>query len=130
MSKSLVTKTVLILTITYMVSAAAAGPSLTLEDQAGGSGTVVIKSLTLDKPGFVVIHKDGGGKPGPVIGHSDVLAAGTHSDVKVTFDNTQAGDRVFPMLHYDDGNGKYEFPGPDGPVKADGKVLVGPVNWK
>ena len=130
MNRYLAAKTLLAVSLTYAVSATAGGSSLTLEDQAGGNGMVVIKSLTLDKPGFVVIHKDGGGKPGPVIGHSDVLPAGTHNDVKVNFDKAQGGDRVFPMLHYDDGNGKYEFPGPDGPVKAGGKVLVGPVNWK
>ncbi len=109
--------------------ASADQPSLTLEDQPLGD-TVIIKALTLDKPGFVVIHKDGGGKPGPVIGNSDVIEAGSYEDFEVEFDTAQAGERVFPMLHYDDGNGVYEFPGPDGPVKAGDKVLVGPVNWK
>lgn len=129
MNKHLATSTLLLAAMAYTVFAAAAGPSLTLEDQPRGD-SVTIKSLTLDKPGFVVIHKDGGGKPGPVIANSALLAAGTHTDVKVAIDAAQAGERVFPMLHYDDGNGKYEFPGPDGPVKAGGKVLVGPVNWK
>jgi len=123
------TNTLLALSITFATTVNGAGPSLTLEDQPRGDG-VIIKSMTLDKPGFVVIHKDGGGKPGPVIGHSPVMAAGTHENVKVDFDNAQAGARVFPMLHYDNGDGQYQFPGPDGPVKANGKVLVGPVNWK
>jgi len=123
------TNTLLALSMTFATSVNAAQPSLTLEDQPRGEG-VIIKSMTLDKPGFVVIHKDGGGKPGPVIGHSALISAGTHENVKVMFDSAQAGERVFPMLHYDDGDGQYKFPGPDGPVKADGKVLVGPVNWK
>ncbi len=86
--------------------------------------------MTLDKPGYVVVHKDGGGKPGPVIGRSELMPAGSYNNVKVSFDSSQAGTGVFAMLHYDDGNGKYEFPGADGPVKTNGKVLVGPVNWK
>lgn len=129
MNKHLAASAFIAATMVNSIAASAAQPSLTLEDQPRGDG-VMIKSLTLDKPGFVVVHKDGGGKPGPVIGNSKVIPAGTFNNVKVPFDSAQAGARVFPMLHYDNGNGIYEFPGPDGPVKVDGKVLVGPVNWK
>lgn len=106
-----------------------AAASLTLTDQPSGAA-VVISSFTLDKPGYVVIHKDGGGAPGPVIGVSEVIAPGTYTDYQVAIDASQAGTAVFPMLHYDNGNGAYEFPGPDVPVKVGDKVLVGKVTWR
>jgi hypothetical protein len=74
------------------------------------------------------MEKDG--KPGPVIGHSDLIQPGTHKNYSVAIDATMAGSAVFPMLHYDNGDGVYEFPGADGPAKADDKVVVGKVTWQ
>ena len=105
-------------------------PSLSLADQPRSDGVVMIDALTLDKPGYVVIHKDADGKPGPVIGQSAVIDAGKHENYRVEFDASEAGAAVFPMLHYDNGDGVYEFPGPDGPVVVGGNVLVGKVTWQ
>jgi hypothetical protein len=105
--------------------------SLMLADQPAGTGSsVVIEELTLDKPGFVVIHQEADGKPGPVIGHSDLIVPGSYKNYSVGIDSTMAGSAVYPMLHYDNGDGNYEFPGPDGPVKVDDKVVMGKVNWQ
>ena len=112
------------------MDAAPGTPGMKLSDQKLSGDTITIDKVELDRPGFVVIHKDGGGKPGPVIGHSALLDAGVHRNVAVEIDAGQADGRAFPMLHYDNGDGAYEFPGPDGPVKVDGKVLVGPVNLR
>ena len=107
--------------------------ALTLSDQDGDGTSVIVDSVDLPSAGFVAIHGDGGGSPGPVIGVSDLLPAGTSSDVVVTFGEplTESGT-VFPMVHIDtDGNGVYEFgvvEGADGPgVTAGGEVAVGPV---
>ena len=105
-------------------------PSLSLVDQPGGGDTVMITLLTLDKPGYVVVHKDNEGKPGPVIGQSELIEPGTYANYPVFIDAEQAGAAVFPMLHYDNGDGVYEFPGPDVPVTADGQVVVGRVLWQ
>lgn len=107
--------------------------SLTLADQDGDGTSVIIGSVDLPSAGFVAIHGDGGGSPGPVIGASDLLPAGTSDEVIVTFAEplTESGT-VFPMVHIDtDSNGVYEFgavEGADGPgVTGGGDVAVGPV---
>lgn len=107
--------------------------TLTLGDQDGDGTVVVIDAVDLPADGFVAIHGDGGGSPGPVIGVSDLLPAGATSDVTVTLDETlDATGVVFPMVHIDtNANGIYEFgtvEGVDGPgVTADGDVAVGPL---
>jgi plastocyanin len=107
--------------------------SLTLSDQDGDGTSVTIDAVDLPADGFVAIHGDGGGSPGPVIGVSGLLPAGEATDVTITLDPalTETG-LVFPMVHIDtDSNGIYEFgtvDGVDGPgVTADGDVAVGPV---
>ncbi|MGH8874985.1 MAG: COG4315 family predicted lipoprotein [Acidimicrobiia bacterium] len=108
------------------------GPSeLVFEDQESDGSAVVVASVTLPSPGFVAIHGNADGAPGPVIGHSDLLAVGTTTDLTVTLDEPlSATDMVFPMVHIDiNGNGEYEFFPPDvvidGPgTFADGEVAV------
>lgn len=105
--------------------------SIDISDQTGDGTTVMIDSVTLPNGGFVAIHSDDGGAPGPVIGVSELLPAGTSEDVEVTLDTPLDADAtIFPMAHIDDGNGTYEFPGPDGPATdADGNVVVAPMNY-
>jgi len=111
------------------------GPSdLTLEDQEGDGSTVLIASVTLPVPGYVVVHGDGGGSPGPVIGHSDLLPAGESADVIILLDEPlTASGTVFPMVHIDaDSDGVYEFFPPDDTTDvpgtfADGSVAVAPL---
>jgi predicted lipoprotein with Yx(FWY)xxD motif len=111
------------------------GPTeLEVEPQESDGTTVTIASVTLPAPGFVAIHGDGGGSPGAVIGHSDLLPEGTSTAVGVTLDEPLAGDAtLYPMAHIDvDGDGVYEFFPPDetvdGPATfADGSVAVLPM---
>lgn len=112
----------------------ATGPaSLTLSDQSGDGTSVTVDAVELPSAGFIAVHGDGGGSPGPVIGVSDLLPAGTSDGVVVALDDPlTATGTVFPMVHIDtDGNGVYEFgavEGVDGPgVTAEGDVAVGPV---
>lgn len=105
-------------------------PALVVRSQPKGSGgSVEIASLTLAEPGYVVVHANDGGKPGAVIGRTELIDAGTHENVSVQIDPTRAGDRVYPMLHTDDGDGVYEFPGADAPTTFGGSVVVAPVDW-
>ena len=104
--------------------------SVTFDAQESDGTTITVASVELPSPGFIAVHADGGGSPGPVIGHSDLLPAGTSSDVAITLDEPLAGDTaLFPMAHIDtDGNGLYEFgavEGVDGPaLTAEGDVAV------
>lgn len=103
----------------------AMGPAeLVVEDQSGDGTTVVVASVTLPSDGFIAVHADGGGSPGPVIGHSELLAAGESTEVEVVLDEPLTADAtVFPMAHIDtNGNGTYDFDPPD--VTDDGPALL------
>ncbi|MDX1689503.1 MAG: hypothetical protein R3290_00630 [Acidimicrobiia bacterium] len=101
------------------------------EEQTSDGTTIVVDTITLPSPGFIAVHGNADGSPGPVIGHSQLLDAGTQSNVAVTLDQPlESSDLVFPMAHIDvNGNGEYEFFPPDttidGPaMTADGEVAV------
>ena len=79
------------------------GPSLTFEDQESNGTAVTVSNVTLDQPGYVVIHDDSlasGQAVDSVIGVSDYLPAGTYDNVTVTlFDvpganYTEEGDQT------------------------------------
>ena len=76
--------------------------------------------------GFIGVHMDLDGKPGPVVGVAQV-EKGTTEDLVVRFDEPVASGAFWPMLHVDDhAIGTYEFPevaGADLPVK-DGEQVV------
>ena len=99
--------------------------------QSSDGSSIVVASVTLPSAGFVAVHSNADGGPGPVIGNSALLAAGTSTDVVVMLDTplTVTG-LVFPMAHIDiDGDGEYTFTPPDNAVDtpagtADGGVAV------
>jgi hypothetical protein len=81
-------------------------------------GTVTISRVTLVKPGFVIIHKaNAQGRPATVIGHSDLLK-GENTNVNIELNEpVSAGDLLFAILHVDDGDGVYNFPQSDPPLR-------------
>jgi len=83
--------------------------------QESDGTTIVVASVTLPAPGFVAVHSNVDGGPGPVIGNSDLLPVGTSENVTITLETPlEATDLVFPMVHIDmNGNGEYEFMPPD-----------------
>jgi len=100
-------------------------PSVTVADQAIVEDSVTIAQVVSDGPGWLVVHADNGGKPGPVLGYSAV-SDGENTDVAVGIDSSDATQTVYAMLHSDAGTvGTYEFPGPDGPVLV-GEQMVSP----
>jgi predicted lipoprotein with Yx(FWY)xxD motif len=102
--------------------------AVTVSDQELGEGnTVTIDTVTADVDGWLVIHAQADGKPGPILGHAPVKA-GDNSSVVVEIDPTGATETLYAMLHVDAGTpGEYEFPGDDGPATdADGNVVTPP----
>lgn len=103
--------------------------SLTANDQTSNGRTLTVASVDLQgaPQGWIAIHADANGKPGPVIG-TQQIQQGQSTDVVVTLDKPVPSGAVYPMLHVDDNTlGTYEFPkvpGADLPVKADGQVVV------
>jgi hypothetical protein len=101
-------------------------PSVTVMDQAIEDSTVVVPGVISDGPGWIVIHADQDGAPGPVIGHS-VVSDGVNTDVSVEIDVNAATETLYAMLHTDSGQiGTYEFPGGDPPVQVEGNIVVKP----
>lgn len=106
--------------------------SVIVEDQMSDGTTIVVKTVELPAAGFIAVHADNGGSPGPVIGHSDLLPAGISEDVTVLLDTALEGiSIVWPMAHIDM-DGEYTFMPPDDAIDIlsiteDGNVAVIPV---
>jgi plastocyanin len=108
--------------------AAGAEPSVTTEDQSlGEENTVTVPLVVAAEAGWIVIHTDQDGGPGPVIGQAAV-EAGENADVEVTIAAAGATETLHAMLHSDTGEaGVYEFPDADPPVQdGDGNVVMEP----
>ncbi|MEA5385769.1 BGTF surface domain-containing protein [Haloarculaceae archaeon H-GB11] len=103
---------------------AAPTASVTFDDQESDGDTVTVPSVTLSDGGFVAIHENNAS--GDVIGSSDYLEAGTHSDVSITLDSTLSEDTTLvAMPHQDtDGDQTYDFPDDDGPYTSNGTAVT------
>jgi hypothetical protein len=112
--------------LTFPINAAS---SITYEGSMDGT-TLTVDSALIDVQGWLVIHDDNDGAPGPVLGQTP-LVAGLNSNIVVELSGDMMSDTVFPMLHVDTGEaGVYEFgavEGADGPVQTDGAVVTGPL---
>ncbi|RME44302.1 MAG: hypothetical protein D6796_11960, partial [Caldilineae bacterium] len=115
-----------LLFVLALPAAAQMTPSVTVSDQAILKGTVTIEKVVSDGPGWIVIHTQKDGKPGPIIGHAAV-SDGENDNVVVQIDATAATATLYAMLHTDAGQvGTYEFPGDDVPVKVGDKIVTPP----
>jgi predicted lipoprotein with Yx(FWY)xxD motif len=104
--------------------AAEVTPSVKVADQAIANDAVTIAQVVSKGPGWIVIHADKNGAPGPVLGHAAVKD-GENLNVVVMLAAEGRTDTLYAMLHTDAGTvGTYEFPGADGPVSVDGKVVT------
>ena len=105
-------------------------PSIDFTGSFDGT-TLTVASAVIDAPGWLAIHDNADGGPGPVIGFAP-LAVGVNTNVQVVLDSAPSADTIFPMLHYDTGEaGVYEFgtvEGADGPVRVGEDVVVGPFD--
>ncbi len=97
-----------------------------------GEPTVRAVSVLLAEPGWLVIHQEADGGPGPVAGVSDPLPAGLSTNVMITLDPALTTPNLWPMLHVDTGEaGVYEFgtvEGADGPVRVNDNVVTFPIS--
>jgi plastocyanin len=102
-------------------------PSVSVEDQEMTNGTVTVTQVVSNGPGWIVIHAQANGNPGPILGYSPVVD-GPNQDVAVEIDAAKATETLYAMLHTDAGvMGTFEFPdGPDNPVKVNDQVVTPP----
>lgn len=102
--------------------------AVSVSDQSLALGnTVAIDNVTADSDGWLVIHAQADGKPGPVLGYAPVVA-GHNEKVTVEIDPSGATETLYAMLHVDAGTpDEYEFPGDDVPATdADGNIVTPP----
>ncbi|MDP3685350.1 MAG: hypothetical protein Q8R32_00795, partial [bacterium] len=112
---------------TTIPSPTALEPLVSVSTQAAGTSVTVDKAM-LAKNGFIAIHTDDKGKPGPVIGNSALLKPGPNTAIAVKLSRrTRNGETLYAMLHTDvNGNGVYEFPGADVPTTDSTGAVIAP----
>ncbi len=99
-------------------------PNVRVYDQRIENDAVIIERVVSQGPGWLVIHADNNGAPGPDLGWT-ALKPGVNWNVRVKIDPAKATPYLWAMLHSDLGVvGKYEYPGPDVPVVVAGKVVM------
>ncbi len=104
--------------------------AIVVEDQAIQDNGVTVARVDVDEAGWLVIHADVNGKPGPVAGHSRV-EAGESKNVMVTVDQSLLTSTLYVMMHRDLGvQNRYEFPGMDVPMKKDDAVITSSFKLK
>lgn len=79
-------------------------PELVIDDQRLPS-IVIIRSVKLTDPGFIVIQKDEDGEPAELIGATGLLAAREIKNLQITLDmNMRKGEFYFATLYVDRDN--------------------------
>jgi len=74
-----------------------------------------VGSAVLAQPGYVVVYRVNSQNETQVIGNTDLLSAGSYSNIVVDLEAGIVKDQtVVAVLHADDGDGEFEFPGSDG----------------
>jgi uncharacterized surface protein with fasciclin (FAS1) repeats len=120
-----------IFVLTVLVAApavfAAFAPDVFTVDQPTIDGRINITRATINEPGWVVIHADVDGAPGPVVGYAP-LPAGISANIPVAIDAAAATTTLHAMLHIDAGAaGVFEYPdGADTPVQRGDTVVMRP----
>lgn len=110
-------------------AAAEASGTVEAENQSSDGTSLTVARVDLDgiDQGFIGVHMDLDGKPGPVVGVAQVKKGST-DELVVSFDKPVASGAFWPMLHVDDNTlGTYEFPkvkGADLPVKDGEKIVM------
>ena len=91
---------------------------LTADDQTAAQ-TATIKEMNYNGNVYVVIYEDDNGVPGKVLGQSEILIEPS-TMVSIDLNRASEPDEILhAMLHFDDGNGVFEFPNSDGPLLDD-----------
>jgi len=108
----------------------AATGTLSAVDQTSNGKSVMVASVDLQaggKGGWVALHADLNGKPGPVK-YEVAVPAGASTNVTIPTPGGIPTGGYWPMLHVDDHTvGTYEFPqvpGADLPAMANGMVVM------
>ncbi len=102
---------------------------LEVTDQALIENKVVVSRVLVSKRGWLVIHGDVAGHPGPILGKVP-LNAGESTNLAVTLIVPPKTQKLWAMIHVDEGKvGVYDFE-IDGPLEQDGSIVAQPFSTK
>ena len=110
-------------------AAAVASGTVQAQDQTSDGTSLTVAQVDLEgiDQGFIGVHMDLEGKPGPVVGVAQIQKGST-GDLVVRFDKPVTSGAFWPMLHVDDfAVGTYEFTkvaGADLPVKTGDQIVM------
>ncbi|OGM26434.1 hypothetical protein A2962_02970 [Candidatus Woesebacteria bacterium RIFCSPLOWO2_01_FULL_39_61] len=86
---------------------------------------IILDSVRLILPGFVVLYKDDGGNTDSIIGISGLLQSGDNIRVEIKLNKKLVnGEKVYLGLHSDDGNAAFDGPRKDIPIMTRGAIPV------
>lgn len=104
-------------------------PSIAVSAQSlDTNNQLVIAKASIGDDGWIVIHAKENGQAGTVLGYTSILK-GNVKNVKINIDRANISPSVLAELYYDRGQkGAFEFPGVDGPVIKDQKVIMQEFN--
>lgn len=96
--------------------------TVTANAQVVSQNQIMVSSVNVEGDSWLVVRKvNEDGSFSDIIGRSDVLEAGSHSNIVIELDNTDAtdvmledGDSLIVMIHEDDGDGVFEYEGTSG----------------
>lgn len=97
-------------------------PYVSVSDNPAGD-IILVDDVYLDEKGFIVVHPLKDGKVEGTVGVSELLI-GQHSNVKIAVSDVDVPSQLIAMLYYDNGDGVYDFPGSDTPVKIGENVVI------
>lgn len=81
---------------------------------------IMVAQAHLERPGYVVIHKDDGGNPGAIVGSSELLKTGQSDRVNITISEIPTvGDTYYAMLHFEESGDSTFDATVDAPVSSE-----------
>lgn len=90
--------------------------SIVISNQQPGS-QVVVSRVNFSQPGYVVIRRSSQGIPGEVIGRSELISGSRTNLIILLNSLVDNGFILFAVLHTDDGDGVFEYPESDQPLR-------------
>ena len=86
---------------------------------------ITVDYVLLELPGYVVVHDEVEGKPGNVIGSSSILFGGEAEDIGIGLKReTIPGEILFAILHKDNGDGEFNFPGDEPATDMNRNIIM------
>jgi hypothetical protein len=108
-------------------NSAAVPNSVTLSENKGGN-IMTVASARLSQPGYVVLYKINSNGGSSMVGHSDLLSAGTHSNIAIQLDSVAASRQaIVAVLDKDNGDGSFDV-GEDLYLLNPGDLLVSDID--